>query len=121
MTPVGRWIDRQKGLLMIKLMSLMLALMTAMSAMTTKPKTEDMYPLTTIVIVGSEEAYNGRITVRDFNGNYWQFDDNAGDWEIDDIASLIIDSKGTELIADDVVVKAHYSGWISGFGEYWDD
>jgi len=75
----------------------------------------NLYPLATIV----EEIHeaNDLVTVRDFNGNLWQFylEESGEDWEIGDICSIIFDSKGTEDIKDDEIISVRYSGWMEGW------
>lgn len=75
-------------------------------------KINNFYAQTTIV----EEVHeaNDLVTVRDFNGNLWQFK-GIEDWEAGDICSIIFNSKGTENIEDDEIVSVRYSGWIDGW------
>lgn len=37
------------------------------------------------------------------------------DWIVGDYASLVMDSKGTPSIEDDVILSAQYSGWTDMF------
>ncbi len=53
------------------------------------------------------------VTCEDYNGNLWVFN-GAEDWEVGDCASLLMDSKGTKKIRDDVVEGAKYSAWALG-------
>lgn len=73
---------------------------------------KNLYPLTTVVVAVSPA--NDTVTVKDFNGNLWQFK-GTEDWEVDTIASCIMDSKGTPLIKDDEIIKVHYNGWFQGW------
>lgn len=75
-------------------------------------KTEEIYPLTTIVI---ETNYiSDVVTVEDFNGNLWEFS-GVEDWQEGDICSLIMYDNGTRIIYDDQIIKAHYNGYFEGW------
>ena len=66
------------------------------------------YPLSTVV-----ECVNGNeITAKDFNGNLWTFIDNTEDWIKGDICSLIMHDNYTDIIYDDTIIKAQYSGFV---------
>lgn len=66
------------------------------------------YPLSTVV-----ECVNGNeITAKDFNGNLWTFTDNTEDWIKGDICSLIMYDNYTDIIYDDTIIKAQYSGFV---------
>ena len=66
------------------------------------------YPLSTVV-----ECINGNeVTTRDFNGNLWTFTDNSEDWFKGDICSLIMHDNYTDIIYDDTIIKAQYSGFV---------
>lgn len=66
------------------------------------------YPLSTVV-----ECVNGNeITTRDFNGNLWTFTDDTEDWCKGDICSLIMHDNYTDIIYDDEIIKAQYSGFV---------
>lgn len=66
------------------------------------------YPLSTVV-----ECVNGNeITAKDFNGNLWIFTDNSEDWYKGDICSLIMHDNYTDIIYDDTIIKAQYSGFV---------
>ena len=66
------------------------------------------YPLSTVV-----ECVNGNeITAKDFNGNLWTFTDNTEDWYKGDICSLIMHDNYTDIIYDDTIIKAQYSGFV---------
>lgn len=71
-----------------------------------------LYSLTTVVTYVSEA--NDTVTVKDFNGNLWQFK-GVEDWDEGDICSCVMDSKGTNLIKDDEIVSTHYSGYFKGW------
>lgn len=66
------------------------------------------YPLSTVI-----ECVNGNeITAKDFNGNLWTFTDNSEDWCKGDICSLIMHDNYTDIIYDDTIIKAQYSGFV---------
>lgn len=78
-----------------------------------RDKVEDLYAQTATVV--EIHPANDTVTVRDYNGNLWQFY-GTDDWHVGDICSLIFDSKGTEEIKDDVIVSARYSGDLNRKG-----
>lgn len=78
---------------------------------TTFPK-EHYYPLTTIVTTINEDY--DTVSVEDSNGFIWQFS-GVEDWGEGDICSIIMDSKGTNTILDDEIVKTRYCGNTSFF------
>lgn len=66
------------------------------------------YPLSTVI-----ECVNGNeITAKDFNGNLWTFTDNTEDWLKGDICSLIMHDNYTDIIYNDTIIKAQYSGFV---------
>lgn len=74
-------------------------------------KTE-LYPITTIVYELDRE--NDLVTVKDANGNLWQFE-GCEDWEINDICSMLMNDCGTASIYDDEIVMVRYNGTAEGF------
>lgn len=80
------------------------------------PKVEkkNIYGITAIVTNVSQTT--DTVTIKDFNGNLWQFK-GIEDWEVDDIASCVMDNKGTAEIKDDVIVSVRYSGYWEGWAE----
>ena len=74
-------------------------------------KTE-LYPITTVVYNLDRE--NDLVTVKDANGNLWQFE-GCEDWEINDICSMLMDDCGTTTIYDDEIVMVRYNGTTEGF------
>lgn len=71
-------------------------------------KIKNFYSMTTEVIQVSRA--NDTVTVKDFNGNLWQFK-GSEDWYAGEICSCIMDNKGTPEIKDDEIIKVHYDGW----------
>lgn len=74
-------------------------------------KTE-LYSITTVVYELDRE--NDLVTVKDANGNLWQFE-SCEDWEINDICSMLMNDCGTTLIYDDEIVMVRYNGTTEGF------
>ena len=70
------------------------------------------YPMTTVVVDVSQAT--DKVTVKDTNGNLWQFD-GAEDWSVGDIASCIVNDNRTEEIADDEIIKVRYNGTMNDF------
>ena len=71
-------------------------------------KNENIYPMTSVVVDVSEAT--DTVTVKDYNGNLWQFK-GVEDWEIDDIATLLMNDNGTEEIKDDFIsAPPRYNG-----------
>ena len=68
---------------------------------------KNIYPETMIV----KEVKNDLVTIETASGILFQFE-GAEDWEVGDICSCIMDSKDTETIYDDEIVRTKYSGWI---------
>ena len=65
----------------------------------------DFYPETFMVI--GIEWESDTVTVQNSMGYIFQFC-GIEDWEIGDCCSAIMDSRGTEVITDDVIVKVYY-------------
>lgn len=75
-------------------------------------KKSQQYGMCAVVI--NTSRYNDTVTIRDFNGNLWQFK-GVEDWGIDDVCACIMDDNGTREIKDDTIVSVRYSGWVSGW------
>jgi len=71
-----------------------------------------LYPMTGIVT--EVDRKNDIVTIKDFNGNLWEFK-GCEDWEENDICSCIMNNKGTENIKDDEIIKVKYSGYFEGW------
>ncbi|MBO5969929.1 MAG: hypothetical protein J6S14_15685 [Clostridia bacterium] len=92
--------------------ALFLAVAAGVAAVTTtKPK--NIYPETAIVIA-TEESY-GWLSLMTANGNVFAYETDVEDWQTGDICSLIMDSKGTETVKDDELIKIRYSGRIENY------
>lgn len=75
-----------------------------------------IYPATGIVtemeVVSEDETM---LTIRTANGNPFEYVTEDGDWFLRDLASMLIDSKGTEEVSDDEVISCKYAGVIQFF------
>ena len=72
----------------------------------------ETYALTTVVIDVSRG--NDTVTVKDFNGNLWQFHE-CEDWEEGDICAMVMNDNATDIITDDEIESVRYSGWFEGW------
>lgn len=72
----------------------------------------DTYPRMGIVTVVDHD--NDLITITDSVGFDWLWE-GAEDWYEGDLASMIMDTNGTESITDDIIVDISYSGWLQDF------
>ena len=79
-----------------------------------RTRMKNWYGMTAVVTHVSEAT--DTVTIKDFNDNLWQFK-GVEDWSVNDIASCVMDSCGTSLIKDDVIVKVQYSGYFEGWAE----
>lgn len=75
---------------------------------------ENLYPMTAVVTTVDYET--DIVTMRDFNGNLWQFE-GCEDWLENDVVACIMNNKGTPIIFDDEIVDLHYEGWLEGWLE----
>ena len=78
------------------------------------PATENLYPMTAVVTVVDYET--DIVTMRDFNGNLWQFE-GCEDWSKNDVVACIMNDKGTPIIFDDEIINLHYEEWLEGWLE----
>ena len=56
-----------------------------------------------------------RVTIKDSNGNLWQFN-GAEDYEVGDLCSCVMNDHNTELIFDDEIVSVQYAGYFENWG-----
>lgn len=70
---------------------------------------DNLYPL--CAIVEEVSVANDTVTIRDYNGNLWQFK-GVEDWSEGDICACIFDNKKTPEIKDDEIVSVRYSGAV---------
>lgn len=78
----------------------------------------NIYPLTGLVTHIEYEAIpeNDLVFITCANGNEFSFYAPITDcWMEDDLATCIMDSKGTRIVYDDEVLKAHYAGTLEQF------
>ena len=74
---------------------------------------EMLYPRTAVVV--EIDRPNDTVVCEDSVGMLWAFY-GADDWELDDCVSLILDSRGTDIIYDDDIVSVRYSAFrVEGF------
>lgn len=66
------------------------------------------YAMTAIVI--KTDRNSDMVTIKDSNGNKWQFC-GVEDWEVNDCVSLIMYDNGTRQISDDTIVSVRYNSW----------
>lgn len=71
-----------------------------------KPEPENRYPETGVVV----EIYDDTVVVETSTGNVFEFY-GSEDWSIGDCVSMIMDSCGTKMVTDDIIIDAHYSAW----------
>ena len=76
-----------------------------------KEEESHKYAMSTIVVDISDAT--DTVTIRDFNGNLWQFK-GVEDWALDDICACVMDDNGTAEIKDDEIISVRYSGYIGG-------
>ena len=75
-----------------------------------KKTTGETYPKTAVIVELCEE--DDLVIAEDANGQNWCFS-GIEDWCIGDLASMIMDDMGTEIIYDDEIVDAYYSGYVA--------
>lgn len=78
------------------------------------PATENLYPMTAVVCAVDYKA--DVVTMRDFNGNLWEFE-GCEDWLVNDVVACIMSDNGTSIIFDDEIIDMHYEGWLEGWLE----
>lgn len=76
-----------------------------------KPK-EENYAMCAVVVEISEG--NDTVTIKDYNGNLWQFT-GAEDWAVDDVCACVMSDNGTAEIKDDEIISTRYQGTFSGW------
>lgn len=65
-----------------------------------------------VAIVTTVDEGTHLITVECGNGNIFSFYDTIESWEVGDLCSMIMYNKGTEIVADDIVVSSRYGGYV---------
>jgi predicted hydrolase (HD superfamily) len=88
---------------LIALTVVMIALLTAVTA------NAEVYPA--VGVVFDLDYENDLVVFEDFNQDLWVME-GIEDWDIGDIGALLMDDMGTETIYDDVIVFAHYAGYM---------
>lgn len=74
-----------------------------------KQAEQDLYPLPTVVTEIDRSV--DKVICTDYNGYEWSFY-GCEDWQENDICTLLMDSRKTEKIYDDVIVQTRYSGSV---------
>ena len=92
----------------------LIAVILATIVMNFVPVTENLYPMTCVITDVNYET--DIVTMKDFNGNLWQFK-GCEDWLTDDVVACIMNDKRTPIIYDDEIVDLHYEGWLEGWLE----
>lgn len=64
---------------------------------------------TTAVITGFNFT-DDTVICADSAGNIWEFE-GIEDWEFGDVVTMLFDTRGTEEIFDDEIVRATYNAW----------
>ena len=83
--------------------------MTTIFLVTVGKENRNYYPATMSVIAVDEDR--NIVTVETLNGIRYQFY-GAENYNVEDAVSLIMDSCGTEIVTDDKIVDARFSGFI---------
>ena len=108
-----------KKLLAVVLTTMMIATPVS-AAPTTDGECKDLYPLTGIVTeIHEVDKDTDLVTMTCANGNQFSWYADAEDcWSINDLASCIMESNGTEIVYDDEIVDAHYTGTLDQLSQY---
>lgn len=108
-----------KKLLLIVLTTMMVST-PVLAAPTTDGECKNLYPLTGIVTeVHEVDKDSDLVTMTTANGNQFSWYADAEDcWSINDLASCIMNSNGTEIVYDDEIVDAHYTGTLDQLSQY---
>ena len=103
---------------MKKLLALALVTMMVSTPVSAAP-TDNLYPLTGIVTEVEHMEDTDLVTMTTANGNQFSFYADVEDcWMLNDLASCIMNSNGTEIVYDDEVVDAHYTGTLDQLSQY---
>lgn len=73
---------------------------------------EEKYAMCAIVVDVS--TGNDTVTIKDYNGNLWQFT-GAEDWAVGDVCACVMDDNATAEIKDDEIISTRYQGTFSGW------
>lgn len=91
---------------MRKILILILILATLLALFVSTCGKSTLYPETGKVV----EICNDTVSVETSTGNIFEFY-GSEDWFVGDCISLIMDSCGTSMVTDDIIIDAHYSAW----------
>lgn len=67
----------------------------------------ETYPTTAKVIKVKRKT--DTVTVQDYSGHKWKFR-GCEDYEKNDVVSMLMDSNGTKIVTDDIILQVRYSG-----------
>ena len=67
----------------------------------------ETYPTTAKVVKVNRKT--DTVTVRDYSGHKWKFR-GCEDYSKGDVVSMLMDSNGTEIVTDDIILQVRYSG-----------
>lgn len=67
----------------------------------------ETYPTTAKVIKVNRKT--DTVTVRDYSGHKWKFR-GCEDYEKNDVVSMLMDTNGTRIVTDDIILQVRYSG-----------
>lgn len=70
-----------------------------------------------VAMVTEINEIDGLITATCGNGNMFSFYSTNDDWHCGDLCGLIMFDSGTDIVYDDIVVKARYEGYVELFEE----
>lgn len=107
-----RKINKMKKKFVALTIGIGLITLTAIPTLSHEREINSYYPMTALVteVNGTSDL----VTVTNANGLQYQFY-GVDDWIEGDVASLIMNDKGTELVYDDEIVSARYSGILTMF------
>jgi hypothetical protein len=63
-------------------------------------------------IITAIDTAHDTVTFTDFQGNNWDFY-GTEDWRENDVIAAIMDTQGTDLIYDDVIISVTYQGYAT--------
>lgn len=85
-----------------------IAFIIVVTACIVKPK--ESYAMCAVVVEIS--AGNDTVTIKDYNGNLWQFI-GTENWAVGDVCACVMNDNGTAEIKDDEIISTRYQGTFS--------
>lgn len=107
-----RKINKMKKKFVALTIGIGLITLTAIPTLSHAREIDSCYPMTALVT--EVNISQDLVTVTNANGLQYQFY-GVNDWIEGDVASLIMNDKGTEIVYDDEIVSARYSGIMTMF------